>query len=104
MYEGELARSFDHSGSAFPSSVSIILRIQAASAFQTHRLHVVVTGFSVEASGGAKATATLYSLIQTARATKVEPYPYLRAVLSSISLITGDFHYSTLLPHRVTLE
>jgi len=48
---------------------------------------------------GAEASATIYSLIETARLNGHEPYRYLRYVLTEIA--RGNDNYETLLPHNL---
>ncbi|MEO2181006.1 MAG: IS66 family transposase [bacterium] len=48
---------------------------------------------------GAEASATIYSLIETARLNGHEPYRYLRYVLTEIA--KGNEHYEALLPHNL---
>jgi transposase len=48
---------------------------------------------------GAAASATIYSLIETARLNGHEPYRYLRYVLTEIA--KGNEHYEALLPHNL---
>jgi transposase len=51
---------------------------------------------------GAEASALLYSLIETAKANKLEPYAYLRYVFDRIPLATTLEDYEALLPWNVT--
>ncbi len=50
---------------------------------------------------GAKASATLYSLIETAKANGLEPYSYLRFLFEKIPLAHSTSEYKTLLPQYV---
>ncbi|SPE34822.1 transposase [Burkholderiales bacterium] len=50
---------------------------------------------------GAKASANLYSLIETAKACGVEPYQYLRHVFARLPLARTTDDYEALLPWRV---
>ena len=52
----------------------------------------------------AHASATLYGLIETAKATKVESYHYFRHVLSSIMLAQKVEDFEVLLPWNVDSE
>jgi transposase len=52
---------------------------------------------------GAKASANLYSLIETAKANGVEPYYYLRYVFARLPLAKTADDYATLLPWRVVI-
>jgi transposase len=47
---------------------------------------------------GAKASATIYSLVLTCRACNVEPYAYLHHVLTELPQRTPDADISDLLP------
>ena len=47
---------------------------------------------------GANATANLYSLIETARANKIEPYRYLRKVFTELPKATRLEEIEALLP------
>ena len=50
---------------------------------------------------GAKASAALYSLIETAKANKLEPYSYLRYLFDKLPLARSCDDYKNLLPNRV---
>jgi len=50
---------------------------------------------------GAKASATLYSIIATCKANKINPYNYLRYVLISIKSATTEAELSALLPYNI---
>jgi len=50
---------------------------------------------------GAKASANLYSLIETAKACGVEPYQYLRHIFARLPLAKTADHYEALLPWRL---
>ena len=52
---------------------------------------------------GAHASATLYSLVETAKLNKLEPYTYMRYLLEKIP-VTNDENFKELLPTRVTQE
>lgn len=52
---------------------------------------------------GADAAATLYSLIETAKACKLDPYQYLRLLFEKIPYASTEANYSALLPQNVTL-
>ena len=52
---------------------------------------------------GAHASATLYSLVETAKLNKLEPYKYMRYLLEKIP-VTSDENFKALLPTRVTQE
>jgi transposase len=52
---------------------------------------------------GAHASATLYSLVETAKLNKLEPYSYMRYLLEKIP-VTNDENFKELLPTRVTQE
>ena len=53
---------------------------------------------------GAHASATLYSLIETAKACGLEPYQYLRFLFSKIPYARSEEDYSALLPQNLTPE
>jgi len=52
---------------------------------------------------GAKAGATLYSLLETCRANQVEPYAYFCAMLHRIRLCHTEKDYQCLLPQFIQL-
>ncbi len=56
-----------------------------------------------DTSRGAKASATVYSLIETARANGLEPYDYLRQVLQCIGAAETVEDIEALLPWRIRL-
>ncbi len=56
------------------------------------------TGSSV---AGAKASANLYSLIETAKANKIEPYRYLRKVFAELPKATSLEDVEALLPFEI---
>jgi hypothetical protein len=53
---------------------------------------------------GAKASATVYSLIETAKANGLEPYDYLRHVLTHIGAAETVEQVEALLPWHVSLQ
>ncbi|NHN40011.1 IS66 family transposase [Pseudomaricurvus alcaniphilus] len=53
---------------------------------------------------GSNASANLYSLIETARANKLEPYNYLRYVFKELPLAQGVENIEALLPWNVSAE
>lgn len=54
---------------------------------------------------GAEASALLYSLIETAKANKLEPYAYLRYIFEMLPLAAASLEdYEALLPWNVTAE
>ena len=53
---------------------------------------------------GAEASALLYSLIETAKANKLEPYAYLRYIFDKLPLATTLEAYEALLPWNITQE
>lgn len=53
---------------------------------------------------GAEASALLYSLIETAKVNKLEPYAYLRYIFGKLPLATTLEDYEDLLPWNVTRE
>ncbi len=50
---------------------------------------------------GAHASATLFSLIETAKANGIEPYRYLRYLFTKLPLVQTEDEYRSLLPHRL---
>lgn len=53
---------------------------------------------------GAKASADLYSLIETAKANKLEPYKYLRYLLEKIPFAESGEDFKALLPMNLETE
>ncbi len=53
---------------------------------------------------GAKASADIYSLIETAKANGLEPYKYLRYLLEKIPFAESETDYKALLPMNLTPE
>ncbi len=53
---------------------------------------------------GARASADLYSLIETAKANKLEPYKYLRYLFEKIPFAECEADYQTLLPMNLSPE
>ena len=53
---------------------------------------------------GAKASANLYSLIETAKANGLEPYAYLRKVFTDLPSAQGEADMTALLPWNVELQ
>ncbi len=53
---------------------------------------------------GAEASALLYSLIETAKANKLEPYAYLRHIFTELPRATTLEDYEALLPWNLTTE
>jgi hypothetical protein len=52
---------------------------------------------------GAKASAHLYSLVQTARANELEPYAYLRRLFDQLPKATTVEDFEALLPFNAAL-
>jgi hypothetical protein len=52
---------------------------------------------------GAEASATLYSLIETAKANQLEPYSYLRYLFEKLPMTSPDEFYN-LLPKNLSPE
>jgi hypothetical protein len=50
---------------------------------------------------GARSSANLYSLIQTAKANHLEPFAYLRHVAAELPRTQSPEHLASLLPHRI---
>ncbi len=53
---------------------------------------------------GAHASATLYSLVESAKLNKLDPYKYIRFILEKIPHLSSDDDFKELLPTRVTAE
>jgi len=53
---------------------------------------------------GAEASALLYSLIETAKANKLEPYAYLRYIFDKLPIAASLEDYEALLPWNITHE
>jgi transposase len=51
---------------------------------------------------GADAAATLYSLIETAKACRLDPYQYLRFLFEKIPYAGGQTDYAALIPQKAT--
>lgn len=51
---------------------------------------------------GARASATLYSLIETAKANQLEPYGYLRYLFDKLPYAKSEDDYKALLPNRLS--
>jgi hypothetical protein len=47
---------------------------------------------------GAKASASLYSLVQSARANELEPYAYLRHLFAKLPAVQSVADFEALLP------
>ncbi|WP_461393363.1 transposase domain-containing protein, partial [Deferrisoma sp.] len=54
--------------------------------------------------GGAKASAALYSLIETAKLNGLEPYRYLKHVFERVPLATTREEYRVLLPQHMPAD
>ena len=52
----------------------------------------------------AHASATLFSLIESAKANRLEPYRYLRYLFTKLPRIQNAEEYRTLLPHLLRRE
>ena len=53
---------------------------------------------------GANATAGIYSLIETAKASRVDPYRYLRTLIARLPLAGTTADYRALLPYTISLD
>ncbi|MBW1697632.1 MAG: transposase domain-containing protein [Deltaproteobacteria bacterium] len=53
---------------------------------------------------GAKASATFFSLIETAKADDLEPYAYLRYLFENLPLVENKNDYRSLLPQYLSKE
>jgi hypothetical protein len=52
---------------------------------------------------GAEASATFFTLIETAKANGLEPYAYLRYLFENLPLAESESDYLKLLPNRVDM-
>ncbi|MBS0352465.1 MAG: IS66 family transposase, partial [Proteobacteria bacterium] len=57
-----------------------------------------------DTQAGARASALIYSLIETAKANSVEPYLWLRYVLRALPTATTVEHFEALLPWNLKVE
>ena len=57
-----------------------------------------------DTQAGARASALIYSLIETAKANNVEPYLWLRHVLRALPTATTVEHVEALLPWNLKAE
>ena len=64
----------------------------------------LLTGYLADTPRGAKASATVYSLIETAKANGLEPFAYLHPVLQHIGGASTVEEIEALLPWNVTLS
>jgi transposase len=55
-----------------------------------------------QTTGGATASARLYSLVETARANGIEPHAYLSRLFSELPKATHVDHIESLLPWNIT--
>jgi transposase len=53
---------------------------------------------------GAEASATIYSLIETAKANALDSYSYLRYLFENLPFATSDENYQDLLPHKLDAD
>ena len=53
---------------------------------------------------GAKASASLYSLVETAKANNLEPYRYLRFIFEKLPYAQSPKEYKALLPQYIDKE
>jgi transposase len=53
---------------------------------------------------GAHASATLYSLVESAKLNKLDPYKYMRFILEKIPQLSGDDDFKELLPTQVNAK
>jgi len=56
------------------------------------------------APSGADAGATFFSLIETAKANRLEPYSYLRCLFEKLPLVKDQKEYRALLPQTIDPE
>lgn len=57
-----------------------------------------------DTQAGARASALIYSLVETAKANGIEPYLWLRHVLCSLPTATTVEHFEALLPWSLKAE
>jgi len=57
-----------------------------------------------QTTGGAMASARLYSLVETARANGIEPHAYLSRLFAELPKATSAEHFEALLPWNTTLD
>jgi transposase len=53
---------------------------------------------------GANATAGIYSLIETAKANGIDPYRYMRTLITHLPVATTTADFRSLLPYTITLD
>ena len=59
--------------------------------------------FEFESPEGAKASALLYSLIETAKANSLEPYAYLQQIFGRLPTASSLEDYEELLPWNIAM-
>jgi hypothetical protein len=83
-------------------------RLQISNALAENAIRPFAVGrpnwLFADTSRGAKASATVYSLIETARANGLEPYDYLRHVLAHIAVADTVEKLEVLLPWNAHLS
>ena len=81
-------------------------RLQISNALAENAIRPFAVGrrnwLFADTSRGAKASATIYSLIETAKANKLEPYEYLRHVLAHIAAADTVEKVEALLPWNIS--
>ena len=55
-------------------------------------------------SNGAEASSILYSLIQTAKVNRLDPYEYLRILFNKLPTARSLQDYEALLPHTILVK
>ena len=65
---------------------------------------VAAIGYPLVPPRGAHASATLFSLIDTAKANGLEPYRYLRYLFTKLPLVRTRDEYRNLTPHLLDLR
>jgi hypothetical protein len=63
-----------------------------------------VEALKLDTLAGARASALIYSLVETAKANNVEPYLWLRHVLRALPTATTVEHFEALLPWSLKAE
>ncbi|WP_268871393.1 transposase domain-containing protein [Teredinibacter purpureus] len=57
-----------------------------------------------KSQAGARASANIYSLVETAKANGLNPYEYLRHVFETLPNLSSDNTMGSLLPWNVALD
>jgi transposase len=62
---------------------------------------LISTGLWFAGLMGTSASATLYRIIESAKANNLEPYRYLRLLFEKIPFSSSEDDYKSLLPNRI---